>query len=332
MKYLLLLFSLFAAACTTADDIVGTSQESPPAIGSEEDDAVNVASATEIKTLPDGTKYLIHPDKLRGGGPPKDGIPSIDSPKFVSVAEAGKWLDDDELGAAIIHKNVKRFYPFQILVWHEIVNDVVAGEPVLITYCPLCGSVIGYEGKIDGSPVEFGTSGKLYNSNLVMYDRKTDSYWTQIEGRAIIGPLAGKELKLFPVDVVTWAEWKAANPGSEILSRETGHVRAYGIDPYGDYYASDQTIFPVDRQDERLHPKAVIFGIEVNGAAKAYTEDAVKRKVDFEDAVNGVPVRVTRNESGIVTFMNINTKERIPHEREFWFAWFAFHPDTELFN
>ena len=293
-------------------------------------EVVNVADADEIKVLPDGTKYLIHPNQLRGGGPPKDGIPSIDDPKFISVEEADRWLADDELGAAIIHKGVKRFYPFQILVWHEIVNDDVAGDPVLITYCPLCGSVIGYEGTIDGEKVEFGTSGKLYNSNLVMYDRKTDSYWTQIEGRVVVGPLTGMELKLFPVDVVTWGDWRKVHQESEVLSRETGQIRAYGVDPYGDYYTSRRTIFPIDEQDDRLHPKAVIFGIEIDGVPKAYPEIDLKELQTIEDNVNGVPIRVTRDEVGIITFTNLNTNERIPHERDFWFAWFVFHPDTEL--
>ena len=127
-----------------------------------------------------------------------DGIPSIDNPKYVSVKEADEWIEDNELVLALIYKGVKRVYPLQILVWHEIVNDNIAGDPLLITYCPLCGSGIAFEGKIDvggkRKEVEFGTSGKLYNSNLVMYDRETQTYWTQIDGKAIIGELTGQEL------------------------------------------------------------------------------------------------------------------------------------------
>ena len=285
-----------------------------------------------IMQLADGTKYLIHPDQLKAGGPPKDGIPSIDNPRFISVDEAGRWLDDGDLGAAVIHRGAERFYPFQVLVWHEIVNDVVAGDPVLITYCPLCGSVIGYERSINGSEVEFGTSGKLYNSNLVMYDRMTDSYWTQIEGRAIIGGLTGMELKLFPVDVVTWADWKKAYPDSEVLSRETGHVRAYGIDPYGSYYSSRNVIFPVDHEDDRLHPKEVVFGIEIGSVAKAYPQVALKPESEILDVVNNVSLSIVRESTGIITITNLETNQRVPHERDFWFAWVAFHPDTGLFE
>ena len=145
----------------------------------------------EIKVTEDGVKYIVDPKKILGGGPPKDGIPSIDNPEFASVEEADKWIEGDELALAIIYRGVKRVYPHKIMVWHEIVNDTIDGDPILITYCPLCGSGIAYERRVNGQAVEFGTSGKLYNSNLLMYDRMTDSYWTQITGRAIVGELSG---------------------------------------------------------------------------------------------------------------------------------------------
>ena len=326
--FLLMAMLLFAAAACSSDKAM------EPGIPDEAAEVPEPSGVNnpEIRQLPDGTKYLIHPDKLLAGGPPKDGIPSIDAPRFISVGEADRWLDDDEFGAAVLHKGVERFYPFQILVWHEIVNEVVAGDPVLITYCPLCGSVIGYERTINGETVEFGTSGKLYNSNLVMYDRLTDSYWTQIEGRAVIGDLTGTELKLFPVEVLMWGDWKAAYPDSEVLSRETGHVRVYGHDPYGNYYSSREIIFPVENDDNRLHPKAVIFGIEIGGAAKAYPESALKAFPEVRDEINNVPLSIMRDSTGIVTITRLDTNERVPHERDFWFAWAAFHPDTILFE
>jgi hypothetical protein len=325
MKLLLSLALLIVvAACTPASPDaaqfgIATSQNTSTANG-------------EVMFLPDGTMYLIHPNQLLGGGPAKDGIPSIDNPQFVTVSEADEWLSEGELGAAIIHKGVQRFYPFQVLVWHEIVNDIVAGDPVLITYCPLCGSIIGYNRSIGGSAVEFGTSGKLYNSNLVMYDRNTDSYWTQIEGRAIIGPLTGKELQLFPVDVVTWADWKSAYPASEVLSKKTGFRRAYGSDPYEGYYDSTGLYFPVENEDGRLFQKAVVFGVVVNGTAKAYPESDLKKGASFDDLVGSTLVTVSRDNVGIVSILNKETSTRIPHERDFWFAWAAFHPDTLLYE
>ena len=184
---------------------------------------------------------------------------------------------------------------------------------------------------VQGERVEFGTSGRLWNSNLVMYDRKTDSYWTQIEGKAIVGELTGRELELFPIDVVTWSDWKAAYPDSEVLSRKTGHVRAYGSDPYSGYYTSRDTIFPVDDEDDRLHPKTVVFGIVVNNIPKAYPDDLLQKDSSFTDTVGGIEITVSRDTTGILTFTN-PAGERIPHERDFWFAWFAFHTDTELYE
>ncbi|UCB47153.1 MAG: DUF3179 domain-containing protein [Spirochaetota bacterium] len=291
-----------------------------------------MAMGPEIKLTEDGTKYLVHPSKIKSGGPPKDGIPSIDNPKFVSVEEADEWIADNELVLAIKYKGFKRVYPFQILVWHEIVNETIAGDPLLITYCPLCGSGIAFERKINGKEVEFGTSGKLYNSNLVMYDRKTDTYWTQIDGRAIVGELTGMELKAVSIDTVVWHDWKKVHPDSEVLSNDTGFSRPYGKDPYGSYYEDSFVMFPVEHEDKRVHPKTVIFGIEVNGAYKAYREEDLLKNPVIEDTVNGVKVRVTRSADGTVRIMNLDKDEEIVKERDFWFAWYAFHPDTALYE
>ena len=293
---------------------------------------VRLESKDEIKTLPDGTKYIVHPNKLLSGGPPKDGIPSIDNPKFVFVKEANEFLNDNELVLGINLNNDKRAYPFQILVWHEIVNDIVGGKPVAITYCPLCGTGIAYERTINSEPVEFGVSGLLYNSDLVMYDRKTDTLWDQVSGRAIVGELTGMRLKQVPIDTVTWGDWKKLYPDTKVLSRDTGHIRLYGRDPYGDYDTSTSVYFPVENEDLRLHPKEVIFGIEINGKYKAYTEEDLKKLKKIEDRFADVNLIVERSEAGVVTVKNTDTNETIIPIRSFWFAWFAFHPDTELYK
>ena len=285
----------------------------------------------EIKEA-NGVKYIVDPNKIRGGGPPKDGIPSIDNPKYVSVEEADKWIQDNELVLAIVYKGVKRVYPLQILVWHEIVNDKISGDPILITYCPLCGSGIAYERIINGQEVEFGTSGKLYNSNLVMYDRLTDTYWTQIEGLAIIGELTGQKLKAISIDTVVWRDWKANHPNSEVLSQKTGYNRAYGTDPYGNYYEDSFLIFPVENQDNRIHAKTVVFGIEVNGEYKAYKEDDLIKLGVIRDELAGIKIKVERDNSGIIKITNLDSGQEIVKERDFWFAWYAFHPDTELYE
>ncbi len=286
----------------------------------------------EVQTTSGGLKYIVDPREIRGGGPPKDGIPSIDNPKYVSVQDADEWIQDNELGLAIIHNGVKRFYPLQIMVWHEIVNDEIDGDPILITYCPLCGSGIAYIPEVDGEIVEFGTSGKLWNSNLVMYDRKTDSYWSQIDGISIVGERTGDQLEAISIDTVVWRDWKAAHEDSEVLSQDTGYTRAYGRDPYGNYYEDSFLIFPVDNQDNRIHAKTVIFGINVDGAFKAYQEDDIIAAGSFEDEVNGRTIVVNRDSAGIVTFIDKQSGVEYVKERDFWFAWYAFHPDTGLYE
>jgi hypothetical protein len=275
---------------------------------------------------------LINISSIISGGQPKDGIPSIDNPKFVSVQEADKWIQDNELVLAIIYKKEKRVYPLQILVWHEIVNDFIADDPILITYCPLCGSGIAYERRINGETFEFGTSGKLYNSNLIMYDRLTNSYWTQIDGLAVVGELTGTELKEVSIDTVVWSDWKIEYPESKVLSQETGFNRNYGNDPYGSYYEDSFTLFPVENEDNSVHPKTVIFGIEINGTYKAYKEKDVIEFQPITDTIGETKIKITRDISGIVRIIKVDTDKEIIKERDFWFAWYAFHPETQLYE
>ena len=309
-----------------------------PAPETEADSSVTPAPApaedlsAEIMELPDGTKYIVHPDKIQSGGPPPDGIPSIDDPAYVSVSEANDWIQENELVLALQYNGVTRAYPLQILVWHEIVNDVVAGKPVLVTYCPLCGSGIAYERTIDGQEVEFGTSGRLYNSNLVMYDRVYGTLWTQIGGQAIVGELSGKLLTPIDIDTVVWRDWAPAHPDAEVLSQQTGFDRDYGEDPYGSYYEDSFIWFPVEGQDDRIHPKTVIFGIEVNGVFKAYQEDDLIESGEIKDTVGGRDISLTRSDDGVVTIIDIAAGTGIVKERDFWFAWYAFHPKTELYT
>ncbi|HKY53443.1 MAG TPA: DUF3179 domain-containing protein, partial [Anaerolineales bacterium] len=190
---------------------------------------------------PGDTKAIVPLDQIVGGGPPRDGIPSIDDPKFLSVGDAS--LQDSDLVLGLDIDGDVRAYPLDILVWHEIVNDVVGGEPVVVTYCPLCFTNQVFKRTVNAQVVEFGTSGKLYNSNLVMYDRTSETLWSQALGQAIVGEHAGKKLERVPFDVAYWSDWKALYPDSKVLSPETGFGRPYGTDPYGDYYRSPDVLF-----------------------------------------------------------------------------------------
>ena len=290
----------------------------------------------ETVHITNGTRHTVPLDRILGGGPPKDGIPSIDNPKFISVSEASKDLSDDEPGIAIEFDGESRFYPFQILVWHEIVNDQINDRRFLVTYCPLCLSGIVFDPVVDGERVEFGTSGKLWNSNLVMYDRKNESYWSQILGEAIVGSNAGESLVVLPSDQIRYGNWKAAHPDGSVLSRDTGATRFYGRDPYGEYYTTPGTFFPVDAVDDRLEDKAYILGVVIDGEAKAYLPEMVQQRGVVEDTVGGVQLRIEYDESiDAVRFFTVaedGTSERFNPFPSFWFSWVAAHPETAVFK
>ena len=216
---------------------------------------------------------LVDRNRIVSGGPPPDGIASIDSPIFVAAA-AVDWLDDDEPVAVVTvagpNGTESRIYPAQILVWHEIVNDTIAGVPVTVTYCPLCNSAVAVERTIAGpdrSPLvlDFGTSGALYASALVMYDRQTESLWTHFDGRAVVGDLLGEELTIVPAAIVSWADARDGHPTAPVLDRPTGaDARAYGTTPYPSYETAPPSAgFITDEGDGRLEPKQRVVGIEI---------------------------------------------------------------------
>lgn len=274
--------------------------------------------------------------EIVSGGVGKDGIPAIDQPQFIAPQQAAEWLKDAEPGIAVDFKGVSRFYPFQILVWHEIVNDTIAEQRVLVTYCPLCMSGVVFDPLVGGERVEFGVSGKLWNSNLVMYDRKTDSLWSQILGQAIAGEMAGGKLAVLASDVLRFGEWRKAHPEGFVLSRQTGAARFYGSDPYGDYYTSPGTYFPVKHQDSRLGQKELVLGLVEGDQSKAYWPPAVKKAGQIEDRFAGQTI-VTRYEPelDVVRLFKKGDDGRLERANPFvayWFSWVAAHPQTDLFK
>ncbi|MBT4446040.1 DUF3179 domain-containing protein [archaeon] len=328
------------------DDPIDTEDPVDPEITDdiEDEDSSSISAiAVEIQYTDDGTAYLVNPDDIFSGGPTKGGIgvdrgiPALSDENihFVDVFEADEWIDEDELVLALHYKGEKRVYPLQILVWHEIANDVVAGIPLAITYCPLCGSGIAYERTltIDGESVvaEFGTSGKLYNSNLVMYDDLTDTYWQQIDGKAIVGDLVGQELTDISIDTVVWRDYKLAHTDAEVLSQDTGMDRNYGNDPYGSYYESSLLFFPVDNEDDSIHPKTVTFGVYVEGVYKAYLEDDLILDNSITDTIGSTTLTIERDSVGLVSITDQDGNE-VVKERDFFFAWYAFHPETLVYG
>lgn len=240
---------------------------------------------------------LVNPADLLPGGPPPDGIPPIDHPKFLHVADAG-FLTPQEPVLAVEVNGQAKAYPLRILVWHEIVNDVVGGEALALTYCPLCNTGIAWRRPvIGGETLTFGTSGKLYHSNLVMYDRQTSSFWPQVLGQAVVGPLAGTKLEFVATQILSWEDWRSEHPDGLVLSQRTGFGRDYGTNPYPGY---DRSAFPFlfdGTPDDCLRPLARVLGIAAGDELVAFPyltlEDlAVDGRTAVNATVGGEPVVV----------------------------------------
>lgn len=262
----------------------------------------------DLKQVP----YLasIDLERLKLGCPVVDCIASIDAPRFESVAQVD-WLEDADLVIGVEFNGIARAYAVNILNWHEIVNDDFAGTPVVVSYCPLCNSATAFVAPVlQGEPARFGVSGRLYNSDLVMYDRVTKSMWSQIERKVIVGPLAGAspDLDFIPLDMVAWARWASEHPQGQVLARPTTldpqggkpprhtdpadsrMTKDYNADPYRFYKTNNYDTFGLKIEDRRLDNKTMVVGIEIAGAAKAYPRDIVEAEVLINDEINGIPV------------------------------------------
>ena len=241
----------------------------------------------------DLSKHSIDLAELRSGGPPKDGIPSIDAPSFVAPSAASDWIAPQEPVIALAHNGEAKAYPLQILTFHEIVNDRIGGTPVAVTFCPLCYAAIVFERRLDGEPVAFGTSGMLRNSDLVMYDRKTETLWQQLTGKAIVGDRTGAKLDQLPAQIVSFQQFQENYPSGQVLSRETGHDRPYGRNPYAGYDDIDKKPFLYDGpSDGRLPPMEKVVTVSLGDAHKAYPHSKTKAENVVNDQVGGRPVAV----------------------------------------
>ena len=226
----------------------------------------------------DFSKKSISFDEILSGGPPKDGIPSIDIPDFVSTEDADEWLSPNEPVIQLILNSEAKAYPLQILMWHEIANDSIGNTPVVVTFCPLCNTAIVFKRVVGGREVDFGTTGRLRFSNLIMYDRQTESWWQQASGNAIVGEFTGTQLEFIPASIVAWKDFKDANPDGLVLSRDTGYSRAYGQNPYFGY--DDINIPPfLYRGPETpgiLPPTARVITLDLKGEVVAYPYEVLE--------------------------------------------------------
>jgi hypothetical protein len=297
---LLLALGMLAAACATAAPD-GDGQDGPTAANGEaaaSDDDSDPPSGDpppwpwELAAQGVDVPATVPLEEIRSGGPPPDGIPPIDDPVFETVDEADEWLEPQDPVMLVQFGGDARAYPLAILTFHEIVNDVVDGAPVVVTYCPLCNSGLVFERTLDGEVLDFGTSGRLWRSNLVMYDRATRSLWSQFTGEAIVGERLGDTLPRLPMQIVSWDEYRATWPDGRSLSRDTGHSRPYGDNPYTGYDTASRPFLFDGETGGPLPQMARVVTTGGEDDPVAYTWDALTERRVVHDEVAGEPAVV----------------------------------------
>lgn len=299
--------------------------------------AAAILSPAAAKNGFDLSDALVPAEEILRGGPPRDGIPSIDNPRFVAAAAADFLADEDRILGVVIN-DVARAYPIKILDWHEIVNDEIGGFRFAVTYCPLCGSGAVFDAQVGGAARMFGVSGLLFNSDVLLYDRESESLFSQIMAQAVTGPLRGEKLKLLPAQHTSWGDFRARYPAAEALSVDTGFSRDYQRSPYGDYAQSRTLFFPVAAEAPgQYHPKEVVLGVAVGGARKAYPYSELEKVADSQvaeiaDTVGGARVTIRWDPQNRAARAFDADGGEMAAIAGFWFAWFAFHPDTEIFR
>jgi len=275
---------------------------------------------------------LVPESEILQGGPPRDGIPSIDNPVFISPDQAS-FLKEDDRVLGLSFNGISKAYAIRILNFHELVNDNFNQHPVTVSFCPLCGTGMAFDASKDGKKLEFGVSGLLYNSDLLMYDRQSDSLWSQIEGLAISGPAKGQRLKRLAVEHTTWKSWRERYPKTLVLSDETGYRRNYLNSPYPAYSTSKAIYFPVSHSDKRYHPKEVVVGVEIKGKFKAYPfVELAKGTGVLKDTFQGEKLTIEYNVEARSARVTNETKELLPSLTAYWFAWVAFHPESYVYK
>ena len=293
----------------------------------------------------DFSKHGVPLDEFMSGGPPKDGIPPIDNPRFMRVADVD-FLEDREPVIELSVGERVRAYPLQILVWHEIVNDRLGEIPVAVTFCPLCNTAIVFDRRVNGRTLDFGTTGNLRNSDLVMYDRQTESWWQQFGGAALVGELTGAKLEQLPSRIVAWGELRRAHPDATVLSRDTGYTRPYGRNPYVGYDSVDSPPFfsTKNADDDRLPPKERVVYVERGGEAVAvpFTVLAARRELTVEVGGDELTVRwrsgtaSALDQDSVAAGRDVGAVEvledgrLVAFDQPFWFAVAAFRPHVRI--
>lgn len=278
-------------------------------------------------------KLTIPSRQILGGGPPKDGIPALTEPKQVA-AEQATYLRAVDRVIGINIQGVARAYPLRILDYHEIVNDRIADVPFAVTYCPLCDSAVVFDRRTELGETEFGVSGLLYKSNVLLYDRrgKPESLWSQVMAEGVSGPGAKQRLKCLPLELTTWQDWLSRNPATTVLSTDTGHARNYDQPLYSAYFASPELMFPVKPLNRRLPAKTPVLGVWTAKAAKAYPiAKSNGESREIRDQIDGLSITL-EYDAKTRTLRVKDAADGVQWMYSFWFAWAAFRPHTELYG
>jgi Protein of unknown function (DUF3179) len=292
------LATLLACAASDAPNRAGASSSE----GAPQGQAAGTRGAAAAAAIPgveqfrtDLSKHRVSYAEILSGGPPKDGIVALVDPGFVSVAQARKWLEPREPIVRVRVGDDVRAYPIQILIFHEMVNDSVGGKPLLVTFCPLCNTAIAFDRRVRGKRMTFGVTGLLRFSNMIMYDRDSESWWQQATGEAIAGEHSGQTLSPHPAEIIAWQTFAEAHPKGRVLSRKTGHVRPYGDNPYAGYDDIDNVPFLYRRgpsTPDRLPPMARVLTLRVGEESVAYPYAVLRKTQLASDVVAAEPVVV----------------------------------------
>jgi hypothetical protein len=313
----LILAVLFLSACASAAQEFNQNAAPSSEVGKESSPAASPSASLEMTSPPDPSptslplddapprgaerefstdfsKHSVPYNEILSGGPGKNGIPAIDNPQFISVSAADEWLQPQE-PVIFVHVNDDvRAYPIQILIWHEIVNDTIGGVPLAVTFCPLCNTGIAFERIVDEQVLDFGTTGRLRFSNLIMYDRQTETWWQQASGDAIAGELTGTQLDFYPAAIISWQEFKSEHPSGKVLSRETGFNRSYGRNPYPGYDDVNRPpfLYQGPATPTKLPAVARVLTVDFGEEAVAYPYQVLQDLKVINDIVAGNEIAV----------------------------------------
>lgn len=289
----------------------------------------------------DPARLAVPAEDIRSGGPPKDGIPSIDHPVFTRIDDTQLMLEDKEPVLLLTHGQVTKIYPLRILTWHEIVNDEIDGLPVAVTYCPLCNSAMVFVRRVQGQVLEFGVSGLLRNSDMIMYDRQTESWWQQFTATAIAGAHVGQSLEIVPSALVSWSRARTRAPDALVLARPATMDRPYGRNPYGGYDTAPRPFLYQGPYPDGIEPMAY----EVRVGAQAWpvrrivdaggTLETADYVIQWEPGMRSAldsPDFAQGREIGMITVTRADNRTvSVAHEVTFAFVFQAFHPEGTLY-